>query len=302
MSRAAAMAPCDHVSLTITTIHPPHKGLVSVHPLDAMGVSCSCLGAAGPRPADGISPEDVQKGQKELFDTCQGTTDSGAENSTAAEDLTPAPSVVIAWVLRDVAVWITFCEFDREEIMKRETQLAAHASRLLQSWKTHREEFPKAFAEELSVLLGGGVNYGNRRHVAIFLLRLFGAYRNYEGENLHLVIASQELWPPLLAAFLRQQVALEAVEPAEPASYRWLLGLLHELDHSSPQPRGAHSTGSTKIVNKAVKRLEAELLRVHAKAIEMEKRAAELQREAGLAARDARVKASVKKAPWDKGA
>ncbi|GAQ86048.1 hypothetical protein KFL_002670080 [Klebsormidium nitens] len=259
-----------------------------------------------PPPADGISPEDVQKGQNlELLDTCQGT-DFGAEN-TATDDLTPAPSVVIAWVLREVAEWSGpyLWEITEEEKMKRELQLAAHAARLLECWESHQKEFPEAFAEELSVLGGRIVFYDKQlQQFATFLLRLFGAYRNPERKDLHIAIGSQELWPLVLAEFRRQQAAFEGAQPAAPASYRWLLGLLHELDRSSP---GDYcSTKSTKIVNKAVKKLEAELLKVHAKAIVMEREAAELQRAqqraAEWAARDARVKASVKKAPWDKGA
>lgn len=134
-------------------------------------MSCSRL-RAGTRAADvGISPEDVQKGQHELLDTCQ-RTESGGRN-TAAEDLTPAPSVVIAWVLRDVVDWKWQPGTDEHQCLRRELQLAAHAARLLHCWETrHGEEFAKAFAAELSVLVDDLHQGGNLPIKSFFKSRL----------------------------------------------------------------------------------------------------------------------------------
>lgn len=241
-----------------------------------MGQSSSRSGAGPRRPADvGISPEDVQKGHKDLPDTCQGK-DSSTEEKTAAEDLTPAPSVVIAWVLCDVADWDPrrYNNVFDDERRKRQLQLAAHSARLLECWESHQEDFPKALAKELSVLFSGG----NRTYdqVANFLVRLFGANKGIEGvQKLHISIDSQELWPPLLAEFRRmhEQNGAQEAEGVAPASTRWMLSLLEEMDRTLPRYEVFSCPDNSRAVRKAISPLKAELLKVHGKAIKMEREA-----------------------------
>lgn len=265
-----------------------------------MGLNLSCLGAGG-KPGDGIPPEDVHKGlHEELLDPCHEGTEPGAEN-TAADGLTPAPSVVIAWVLRDVADWPAMLQ-SNDEKLKRELESAVHAARLHQCWKTNRGEFPKAFAAELSAVLGsiGDTCYNHKVwQLTSFLWRVFGTYRSNGGEDLyrHIVIDSGELLPPTLDEFRRKhEQVVQGAEWAEPAGHNWrgrTLALLQGLDDCLSW------NGNTKTLKKEVRKLKAELFGVHQKAFKIQEEAARLKSEAETAAKIARLRDSLKRAPWE---
>lgn len=138
-------------------------------------------------------------------------------------------------------------------------------------------------------------------------MRLFGAIKSEEGEDLHITLESHELWPSVLEELRRKhEHVAQGAEWAAPASDRWrerILTLLQGLDDALPKKGSPfNSTGNTTMLRKALGTLKTELSKVHKKAMAAKEEAAKLQREAEKAATIARLKASLKRAPWDKDA
>ncbi|GAQ88711.1 hypothetical protein KFL_004530160 [Klebsormidium nitens] len=109
-----------------------------------MGLTCSQLAPSSWQDegdaADGISPNDLQK---------------GGPNLESLGEVTAAPSVVIGWVLRDVIGWPSIFQATdiTEEKLKVEVKTEVHVARLLRCWEEHGEAFPEAFVQELSLLV-----------------------------------------------------------------------------------------------------------------------------------------------------
>lgn len=264
-----------------------------------MGLSLSCLGA-GARSADGIAPEDVHKSKTGPI---QGV-DLRAEKVPADVVLTPAPSVVIPWVISDVfrARDLTWHQSEDEKL-KRELQLEAHAERLRDCWKKHQDDFTKSFAEELMKCIQAGQHtYNDFGEVTDFLVPLFGACRS--NPSLHITRGSQELWHTVLEAFRRKHEQLaQGPEWAAPETKRWRERssiFLHRMDSSIPYSKDKNFTQVSRRLAKAIKKITEQMSDEELRVVRAREKEAKKAIEAGMKAKKEKLKASLKKAPWDK--
>lgn len=272
-----------------------------------MGLNCSRVARQRP---NGVFPDDNHKGAQDPTSFSQGKGEVAGGLETV-----PAPPVVISWVLRDVAEWRpTWLLASIDKKMRRELHIEAHASRLFKCWTKHGDEFPKAFAAELSVLLEtipeedfwGPIHercLNKHGLLALFFAQISGASRS---SSVHVRIGSKELWPSVLAEIRRKNERAfrsaewaERAEWAEPADFTGMCGrdkmleMLGCLEAYIPGEKEPHATGNSKRMMKAVKKLEFELTLAHNIAVEVhEKVRSEAKRE--------RQKASLRRAPWER--
>lgn len=265
-----------------------------------MGLPCS-RPAAGALFLDSVTPEDLQKGNP---DACQ-EIESKAELEAQASNLTPPPSVVIAWVLSDVLMSDPFSTGENERL-KREAQFEAHAERLGNCWATHGDDFVKSFAEELMACLQDlRYQYNYLSTLTDFLARLFGACRS--DPSLLITRGSDEIWPTsILEEFCRKHEQLsKGAEWAEPATTRWRNStseFLRYLDCSLPYSNNENFTEVTGKLRKAVENVRSELSIEQTRVKQAQEKAKKDAKEAQLRARRALFKSTLKKAPWEKGA
>ncbi|GAQ86557.1 hypothetical protein KFL_002960120 [Klebsormidium nitens] len=103
---------------------------------------------------------------------------------------TAPPSVVIPWVLDDVADSLT-----ETDALRRGVTWEQHAARLRVCWQEYGAEFPKEFAEALTRFLETGDQIDQ---VVLFLLDIFAGDANEETVERHVTRGSKELWPLVL--------------------------------------------------------------------------------------------------------
>lgn len=117
-----------------------------------MGQSFSCTdgAAATSTPDDDISKTSSSKLHKGAPKAAIHESLINTKAPEEPEELMPTPSLVISWVLRDVAesAFPQTLLDTYEDLPGPQTE--AHASRLRECWKQHGDAFPTAFAAELS--------------------------------------------------------------------------------------------------------------------------------------------------------
>lgn len=268
-----------------------------------MGLSYSRLGAHEKGSADGISPEDVRRGNPAA--SYQVAGEPKAKEAAPEDLLDPTPSVVIEWVLNDV--FRTYGERSRDENLMREVQLEAHAQRLQSCWEIHGDDFATSFVEVLMARVQNmSCTDSKLTEVYPFLVGLFGGCTR--GPLLHIIRGSQELWPFGLDEIRRKHEQLtQGAERAAPETVQWrqnILGFLGLLKYYTI--RDENLTEASKTLKKAIEKVSSELSLERAKGSqEQAARKAEAGREAKeaeLKARGQQFKASLKRAPWDKEA
>ncbi|GAQ88155.1 hypothetical protein KFL_004040150 [Klebsormidium nitens] len=237
---------------------------------------------------------------------CRGRPQlKGFPEEAAADPMTPAPSVVIVWVLSELfeVPW----QPNEVERLRREVQLEAHAVRLGKSWETYGDTFVNSFAKELMLCVQDvSHQHSNLSALTDFLARLFGACPS--NPSLHIRRGSQELWPSVLEEFRRKHEQLsQGTERAAPATTRWReksLEFLRHLDYSIPYI-GTGDEVSNEVSRRlrgAVEKVRAGLLNEKSKIRQAQEEVIEEAEEAQMRAKRALVKASLEKAPWEKGA
>lgn len=108
------------------------------------------------------------------------------------EPVAATPSVVVPWVVREVA------EYKGKDKFEWKVHMKVHAKRLLDCWLEYEDQFPKTFAQILvrfvASLHGDYFHYEKVPRLACFLETLFDG-----GDSpIHIVNNAQELWPPVL--------------------------------------------------------------------------------------------------------
>ncbi|GAQ87712.1 hypothetical protein KFL_003720030 [Klebsormidium nitens] len=104
-----------------------------------------------------------------------------------------SPSVVVPWILNEVS------ECDISELFDCRVQMKVHAARLLDCWRAHEAEFPRAFARGLLQVLQGfdQDNAGSSKKIkslACFLVHLFDG----KDSAVHIRNGKEELWTLVL--------------------------------------------------------------------------------------------------------
>jgi hypothetical protein len=175
----------------------------------------------------GVSPEQLQKESTQDAPSLETLEQvSKLQDPKASEQSMPAPSVVVPWVLRDLAASIDVYKMhDNQGVYMREALYKTHAERLLRCWSEHEQEFPGSLSQELLTFLRTKLISAEHgipcdlhaerevRKVAAFLVAFFcedplSLAEHKQGLN------GKSLWPPVVAA-LGKQATVRTTESAD---------------------------------------------------------------------------------------
>ncbi|GAQ80037.1 hypothetical protein KFL_000440380 [Klebsormidium nitens] len=153
------------------------------------------------------------------------------EQSEQGQGQTAAPSVVIPWVLQEVADSKVVFHVNTPSSVRieRDVELKLHAARLLECWQEYGDWFPKAFAKELQALLSSFDEAWKEKsaRIACFLAPLFAG----KDTAMHIARDShEELWPSVLAEIERNQM-VRSTDWAFPANVSLRDRTVHLLGH-----------------------------------------------------------------------
>jgi hypothetical protein len=165
----------------------------------------------------GVAPEQLQKESNHYAPSLETPEQvSKLQDPKASEESMPAPSVVVPWVLQDLAASIDLYRLhDNQGVYMRKALYEAHAERLLRCWSEHEQEFPGSLSQELLTFLRTKLISAEHgipcdlhaerevRKVVAFLVAFFcedplSSAEHKQGLN------GKSLWPPVLAALAKQ--------------------------------------------------------------------------------------------------
>lgn len=167
----------------------------------------------------GVAPEQLQKESMQYAPSLETPEQvSKLQDPKASEQSMPAPSVVVPWVLRDLAASIDLykLQYDDQGVYMKEALYEAHAERLLRCWSEHEQEFPGSLSQELLTFLRTNLKLTSAERVsyeshvtnavckvAAFLVAFFceeplSSAEHKQGLN------GKSLWPPVVAALGKQ--------------------------------------------------------------------------------------------------
>lgn len=251
-----------------------------------MGLSCSVL-ATSRRRGDS-SHGDAPAGAKDsapAFST--GVKGNGVitGNSSDVRLRTAPPSVVIPWVLADIADSLS-----ETDALRRGVTWEQHAARLRVCWQEYGAGFPREFAGALTRFRETGDQVDQ---VASFLLDIFAGDANEETEKMHVARGSKELWPLVLEEIEKSVVGMQEADwtsaPAVESRQR-MRQLIEQMEGTKKPlwkiPR--KGMGGTQFANKNAEELLKAIQRLKGRIERVER---EVKRVA--------VEATLKPAPWE---
>jgi hypothetical protein len=159
-----------------------------------LSLSCSAPNAAhtvGERDIM-VSPEQLQKGTAESSNSLDSISDSDVLKVVKPGGRIPAPSIVIPWVLQEVAASSLF----NAGCYKKQAQYEVNAERLLSCWAEHGQAFLASLCPEMFAFLKLHSREGEIRAVAAFLAQLFQGH--LEGGN-RKGPGGKNMWPAFVA-------------------------------------------------------------------------------------------------------